>query len=106
MSVVRNLTKNSKGGDTSPTFRRHPRPTRHPVNGPLFKAQIRRQAAHLHGLGVRPLTEFLIELVGVDEQASNDLSLLLGRYCRLDREIVEAVNADSFPPVLFAVKAP
>ncbi len=97
---------NTEPSTTTNHFSRRLRPIRPPVNDHLFKARIRRQAAHLHELGVRPLTEFLVEFVGLDEQARNDLLLLLERYSRLDRAIVEAVGADSFPPILFAVKAP
>ena len=84
-------------------FSHRPRCRSKPLDGHLFNAQIRRQAAHLHQLGVRPLTEFLIEFVGLDQQVRNDLLLLLERYARLDREVVEAVGAGSFPPAVFAV---
>ncbi len=95
-----------KAGPSNITTDRFSHPIRvgtKPLGDHLFKALIRRQATHLHGLGIRPLTEFLIELAGLDEQVRNDLLLLLERYSRLDRAIVEALGAERFPPIIFPV---
>ncbi len=69
----------------------------------LFKTRLPVLVDHLHALGVRPVAELLIELVGDDEQARNTLLLLLERYGRLSPAVVQAVGGDTFPPAVFAV---
>ncbi len=68
-----------------------------------FKARLPVLVGHLHALGVRPVTELLIELVGTDEQARNTLLLLLEKYGRLSPAVVQAVGGDRFPPAIFPV---
>ena len=69
----------------------------------LFKARLPGLVGHLHALGVRPVAELLIEHVGTDEKAQNDLLLLLEKYRRLNPAVVEAMGGHSFPPAVFAV---
>ena len=123
MKVLRNPTRNSKGNGAVPPSRRHdpasivPLPTaltpkqhhqqaaryRHGEDTRLFKTRLPVLVDHLHALGVRPVTELLIELVGNDEQARNTLLLLLEKYGRLNSAVVQAVGGDTFPPAIFAV---
>ena len=83
-----------------------PRPTRPPANGPLFDARFHRLIDHLCSLGPRPVGEFLLQLVGTQDDARVSLVVLLERYGQLDADVVEAVGGDRFPPSIFAVKAP
>ena len=69
----------------------------------LFKARLPGLVGHLHALGVKPVAELLIEHVGTDAQARDDLIILLEKYGRLDPTIVQAIGADTFPPSIFAV---
>ena len=123
MRVLRNLTKNSKGNGAAPPSRCHDPaavvslPTtltpkqrhqqaasyRHCEDARRFKTRLPVLVNHLHALGVRPVTELLIELVGTDEQARNTLLLLLEKYGRLSPAVVQAVGGDRFPPAIFPV---
>ena len=69
----------------------------------LFKARLPGLVGHLHALGVKPVAELLIEHVGTDAQARDDLIILLEKYGRLSPAIVRAIGADTFPPAIFAV---
>ena len=71
----------------------------------LFKTRLPVLVDGLHALGVRPVGELLIELVGHDEQARNNLLLLLERYNRLNPAVVSAVGGDIFPAVVFPVES-
>ena len=87
-----------------PEQRRQDTARRRHCEGPgTFKARLPGLVAHLHGLGVRPTTEFLLELIGPDEDVQINGLLLLERYGRLDRGVVEAVGGNTFPPVVFSV---
>ncbi len=125
MSVLHNPNVKSKHNDTTPSAR--PRnlsavvsfPTalppeqhrleaarrRHGEDGRSFKGRLPGLVGHLHALGVRPVAELLIEHVGIDETAQNDLLLLLEKYRRLNPAVVEAMGGHSFPPTIFAVGA-
>ncbi len=54
--------------------------------------RITHQVQRLHALGPRPLYEFLQELAA-DPFVRDDLDLLLPRYCRLDPDNVDALDA-------------
>ena len=165
MTVLRNLTKNSKGASTAPPSRRCdlatvvPLPTaltpeqrhqqvmwrRHAaalstfLEGPtrdneirarntgnrwissflgegpdaeqahrflddrLFNVRLPVLVQHLHGLGVRPVAECLLEIAGNDDGARVTLLAALERYAKLDPATVRRVGGDVFPPAVFAV---
>ena len=117
MDILQNPRSESKGNGAAPPSRHHdpaaivPLPTaltpkhrrRHGEDARPFKTRLPALVGHLHGLGVRPTAELLVELVGHDEQARNTLLLLLERYGRLSPAVVEAVNGDRFSPAVFAV---
>ena len=98
MSVLQNFCREGKGGDGSPPSKHPPRPTRPPVNGPLFDARFRRHVDHLFRLGPRPVGECLSQLVGTNDDARTALIVLLERYGELDAGVVQALGADVFPP--------
>ena len=123
MTVLHNPNIKSKHNDTTPSAR--PRnlsavvsfptalpPEQHRLEAArcqdgedarLFKARLPGLVGHLHALGVRPVAELLIEHVGTDAQARDDLIILLEKYGRLSPAIVRAIGADTFPPVVFSV---
>ena len=73
----------------------------------LFNVRLPVLAKHLHGLGVRPLAECLLEVAGNDDGARVTLLAVLERYSKLDPATVRGVGGDVFPPVpLHAVPAP
>ncbi len=73
----------------------------------LFNVRLPVLAKHLHGLGVRPLAECLLEIAGNDDGAHITLLVALERYSKLTPAMVAAAGADVFPPVpLHAVSAP
>ena len=69
----------------------------------LFNVRLPVLVQHLHDLGVRPVAECLLELVGNDDGARVTLLAVLERYAKLDPAMVWAVGADVFPPAVFAV---
>ena len=69
----------------------------------LFNVRLPVLVQHLHGLGVRPVAECLLELVGNDDGARVTLLAVLERYAKLDPATVQAVGGDVFPPAVFAV---
>ncbi len=58
----------------------------------LTRVRLGRQVHRLHLLGERTLLEFLIEFVGIDDNLSFDLGLLLDRYGRLTPEMIDALD--------------
>ena len=52
---------------TTDRSRQRPHPAPRPVDSPLSDARFRRQVAHLHALGIRPIAELLLELLGNDD---------------------------------------
>ena len=82
---------------------RRPRPTRQPVDWPIYDARFRRLVERVHDLGPRPTTELLKELIGTDDGLRADALFLLERYAALDPEIVRALGGDTFPPTIFPV---
>ena len=73
----------------------------------LFNVRLPVLAKHLHGLGVRPLAECLLEVAGNDDGGHITLLVALERYSKLTPAMVAAAGADVFPPVpLHAVPAP
>ncbi len=65
----------------------------------LFNVRLPVLAKHLHGLGVRPLAECLLEIAGNDDGAQITLLVALERYSKLTPAMVAAAGADVFPPV-------
>ena len=65
----------------------------------LFNVRLPVLAKHLHGLGVRPLAECLLEIAGNDDGAHITLLVALERYSKLTPAMVAAAGADVFPPV-------
>ena len=65
----------------------------------LFNIRLPVLAKHLHGLGVRPLAECLLEIAGNDDGAHITLLTALERYSKLTQAMVAAAGADVFPPV-------
>ncbi len=65
----------------------------------LFNVRLPVLAKHLHGLGVRPLAECLLEVAGNDDGARVTLLAALERYSKLTAAMVAAAGADVFPPV-------
>ena len=81
-----------------------PRLTRQPLVGPLFDARFRRHIEHLSNLGPRPIGEFLLQIVGTDDDARTALVVLLERYRQLDADVVQAVGGDRWPEAIFPVE--
>ena len=104
MTILQTLPGKSKGGDLSPPSSRHPWPAGPPVNGPLFDARFRRHVDHLCRLGVRPVGEFLLQLVGTGDDDRTALIVLLERYRQLDADVVQAVGGDRWPESIFPVE--
>ena len=86
-----------------PPSRHQPWPSRPLANGPLFDAQFRRHVDHLCRLGTRPVGEFLLQIVGTDDDARTALVVLLERYRQLDAGVVQAVGGDRWPETVFRV---
>ena len=82
---------------------RRPQPDFQPVDGPLFDTRFHRHVDHLCRLGVRPVGEFLLQLVGTNDDARTALVVLLEQYQRLDAGVVQAVGGDRWPETLFSV---
>ena len=59
---------------------------------PLDDLRRRRRIEAVYHLGVKPIAELLVEIAD-----PIDLDLALDRYGRLDRSIVRALGADTFP---------
>ena len=73
----------------------------------LFNVRLPVLAEHLHGLGLRPVAECLLEIAGNDDGARVMLLAVLERYAKLDPATVRAVGGDVFPPTpLHAVPTP
>ena len=73
----------------------------------LFNVRLPVLAKHLHGLGVRPVAECLLEIAGNDHGDRVTLLAVLERYANLDPATVRGVGGDDFPPVpLHAVPSP
>ncbi len=64
----------------------------------LFNVRLPVLAKHLHGLGVRPLAECLLEIAGNDDRAHITLLTALERYSKLTPAMVAAAGADVYPP--------
>ena len=77
-----------------------------PLDGPLSDLRRDRLVRRLHRLGPRPISEYLKELVCNDDGLQADALFLLEKYGALDPELVRALDADTFPSAIFAVKAP
>ena len=77
-----------------------------PLDGPLSDLRRNQLVLHLHGLGPRPVSEYLKELLGIDAELQADALFLLEKYAALDPGIVRALGGSTFPPILFAVKTP
>ena len=90
--------------EAAPPSKRDPWPSRPPVNGHLFDARFRRHVDHLCRLGPRPVGEFLLQLVGTNDDARTALIVLLGRYGQLNADLVEAVGGDRWPGTIFPVE--
>ena len=58
----------------------------------LTQIRLARQVRHLHQLVERSLLELLIEFVGIDDNLSLDLGLLLDRYARLTPEMIDRLD--------------
>jgi len=106
MTVLQNPTVKSKGNGGTALPPRHSWPDRLPVNGPLFDARFRRHVDYLCRLGVRPVGECLLQLVGTQDDARTALVVLLERYRQLDADVVQAVGGDRWPETIFPVGAP
>ncbi len=103
MTILQNLNVKSKGKGATALPSPHPRPTRTPVNGLIFEARFRRHVDHLCRLGVRPVGEFLLQLVGTNDDAGIALVVLLEQYQRLDADVVAALGGDRWPEAIFPV---
>ncbi len=103
MQGLRNLPDKIKG-DGAAALPRRLRPTRSPVNGPLFDTRFHRLIDHLCSLGPRPVGECLLQLVGTHDDARTALVVLLERYGQLDVDVVQAVGGDRWPETIFTVR--
>ena len=81
----------------------HQKRARPLVTGPLFDARFRRHIDHLCRLGPRPVGEFLLQLVGTQDDARTALMVLLKQYQRLDADVVAALGGDRWPTNIFPV---
>ena len=97
-----NKTKPSHASTDSPS--RHPRPARLLATGPLFDTRFRRHVDHLVRLGVRPVGECLLQLVGTNDDARIALIVVLEQYQRLDADFVKALGEDRWPTTIFPVE--
>ena len=107
MSVIRHDTTPRKTEPPHPTadnFSHRPRVRSKPLDGPLSDLRRDRLVRRLHRLGPKPVSEYLKELVGDDDGLQADALFLLEKYGALDPEIVRALDADTFPPVIFPVR--
>ncbi len=59
--------------------------------------QFERGAEHLHGLGVRAVAEFLLEIGSITGTQTAILALLVGYRNRLNPAMLRAVGGDRFP---------
>ena len=108
MSVIRHDTtprKPEPSNTNADNCCRRRRSRSKPLDGPLFDARFRRHVDHLCRLGVRPVGEFLLQLVGTNDDARTALVVLLARYRQLDAGVVQAVGGDRWPETVFAVGA-
>ena len=108
MSVIHRAPRASNSEPSRSTtdhFSRRRRSRSKPLDGPLFDARFRRHVDHLCRLGARPVGEFLLQLVGTQDDARTALVVLLERYRRLDADVVQAVGGDRWPETVFAVGA-
>ena len=62
------------------------------------RAKIERLVSHLHGLGPRPLAEFL-DALAIENGIGAAIIAKLAEYGRLSPSIVAAVGGDMFPLV-------
>ena len=97
---------NTQPSNPTDHFSRCPLPTCQPLGGPLSDLRRNQLVLHLHGLGPRPVSEYLKELLGIDAELQADALFLLEKYAALDPGIVRALGGSTFPPILFAVKTP
>ena len=67
--------------------------------------RVGRLVRSLHGLGVRPLYEFLREIVGRDSMLAVDIEQQLQRYAQLDPETVAALDGRDLQLPLVVVEA-
>jgi hypothetical protein len=89
--------------EAAPPSKPDPWPTRLPLRGPLFDSRYRRHVEHLSNLGPKPIGEFLLQLVGTQDDARTALVVLLERYRQLDADVVQAVGGDRWPETVFQV---
>jgi hypothetical protein len=61
------------------------------------RARIEKLIAHLHGLGVRPLGQFL-DALSVEHGIGSQVVAKLEEYHRLDHHMLAATGGDRFPP--------
>ncbi len=101
--AVAALNKTKRAHAVTTRSSRRPRRTRSPATGPLFDARFRRHVDHLCRLGPRPVGEFLLQLVGTQDDARTALVVLLERYRQLDAGVVQAVGGDRWPETIFPV---
>ena len=102
-ATPRNTEPSSAATDN---FSRRRRSRFKPLGGPLSGLRHDRLVRHLHQLGPKPVSEFLKELVGNDDGLQADALFLLEKYSSLDADLVRALDADTFAPTIFSVKAP
>ena len=98
------LSNSEPPHDVTNRFSRRPQPAPRPVDSPLSDARFHRLVAHLHRLGVRPLGELLLQLVGTQDDARTGLVVLLEQYRQLDVDVVEAVGGNRWPETIFPVE--
>ena len=106
MTVLQNLNVKSKGKGATALPGRHPWPAGPSVNSPIFDARFRRHVAHLCHLGVRPVGELLLQVVGTSDDARTALVIFLEQYQRLDADVVAALGGDRWPEAIFPVGRP
>ncbi len=102
MTVLHNFAVEIKGSGAAPSSRRL-RLNHQLATGPLFDARFRRHVDHLCRLGPRPVGEFLLQLVGTQDDARTALVVLLEQYQRLDVDVVAALGGDRWPGTVFPV---
>ncbi len=95
--------KHEPSNTNADNFSRRRRSRSKPLDGPLFDARFRRHVDHLCRLGARPVGEFLLQLVGTQDDARTALVVLLERYRQLNPDVVQAVGGDRWPETIFPV---
>ena len=96
--------KGSAGNDNDahhsarPARSQAPQPVGDIIESIVLDVRRQRHANHLHRLGPRPVLEALKEVA-----AGHSLDSVLDSYARLDLRVVAALDADRFPPGIFAV---